>query len=448
MMISYRNWGGWAAFLVLTLYLSSCGTKRVAMTYSPQPPQAEPVMPAADTGAGTATTSAEETEKECEPEVHPTVRNADPDTWLGHIQQQLDSLCHSAIGETSQMGIYIYDLTSQQPVYSYNAWHRMRPASCEKLVTSITLLDHPYGLRPLATEVIATGQLAEGVLEGNLYLTGDMDPLLTRACLDSLATALHQAGIDSVAGQLCELMPPYEVLPYGWGWCWDDDYGPLAAHLLDGMEGIQTGWTEALTQAGIALQSERVAEVNQREGQTIMAFRIEHNIDDVLEPVLKKSDNICAECLFHRLTALAGKKETARDQAVEVIDSLLLRLGLNPKDYLIADGSGLSLYNYVTPHMLVTLLNHAHHTESIRQHLVPCLPIAGVDGTLKRRMTGTAAQGNVRAKTGTVEGVSSLSGYLTAANGHLFSFSIINQGVARTRTGQNFQDAVCLLLCE
>ncbi len=148
MMISYRNWGGWAAFLVLTLYLSSCGTKRVAMTYSPQPPQAEPVMPAADTATGTATTSAEETEKECEPEVHPTVRNADPDTWLGHIQQQLDSLCHSAIGETSQMGIYIYDLTSQQPVYSYNAWHRMRPASCEKLVTSITLLDHPYGLRP------------------------------------------------------------------------------------------------------------------------------------------------------------------------------------------------------------------------------------------------------------------------------------------------------------
>ena len=168
----------------------------------------------------------------------------------------------------------------------------------------------------------------------------------------------------------------------------------------------------------------------------------------MLEPVLKKSDNICAECLFHRLTALAGKKETARDQAVEVIDSLLLRLGLNPKDYLIADGSGLSLYNYVTPHMLVTLLNHAHHTESIRQHLVPCLPIAGVDGTLKRRMTGTAAQGNVRAKTGTVEGVSSLSGYLTAANGHLFSFSIINQGVARTRTGQNFQDAVCRLICE
>ena len=63
-------------------------------------------------------------------------------------------------------------------------------------------------------------------------------------------------------------------------------------------------------------------------------------------------------------------------------------------------------------------------------------------------MTGTRAQGNVLAKTGTVEGVSSLSGYLTAANGHLISFSIINQGIARTRTGHNFQDQVCLILCE
>ena len=131
-----------------------------------------------------------------------------------------------------------------------------------------------------------------------------------------------------------------------------------------------------------------------------------------------------------------------------MIDSLITRLGLEPKDYLIADGSGLSLYNYVTPELLVTLLNHAQHNEQIRQYLLPCLPIAGVDGTLKKRMTGTRAQGNVMAKTGTVEGVSSLSGYLTAANGHLISFSIINQGIVRTRTGHNFQDQVCLILCE
>ncbi|MGN1255896.1 MAG: D-alanyl-D-alanine carboxypeptidase/D-alanyl-D-alanine-endopeptidase [Bacteroidaceae bacterium] len=419
------------------------------MTYSSQMPAKENPLPAASAGNnGAASLPIEETEETCLTQERITVKYADNQTWLGYVQQQMDSLCRSAISESSQLGIYIYDLTDNQPVFAYNPRHRMRPASCEKLVTSITLLDQADGLKPLTTEVMVTGQLAGGVLEGDIYLTGDMDPLLTRACLDSLAQALHQTGIDSVAGRLCELMPPYEVPSYGWGWCWDDDYGPMAAHLMDGMEGIQTGWTDALNQAGIKLQTDRVAEVSQMEGESFLALRIEHDVNEVLESVLKKSDNIYAECLFYRLASMTGRKQTARHQAVEVINGLFKRLGLDPKDYLIADGSGLSLYNYVTPHLLVTLLNHAHHTESIRTHLVPCLPIAGIDGTLKRRMTDSAAQGNVKAKTGTVEGVSSLSGYLTAANGHLFSFSIINQGVARTRTGQNFQDAVCRLLCE
>lgn len=448
-MISYRKWGRRAVWTALVVCLASCQAKRATMIYSSQMPVKETPLPMASAGNNdTVPLPAEETEEASLKREPLTYKHADNQTWLGHVQQQMDSLCRSAISESSQLGIYIYDLTDNQPVFAFNPRHRMRPASCEKLVTSITLLDQADGLKPLATEVIATGQLAGGVLEGDIYLTGDMDPLLTRSCLDSLAQTLHQAGIDSVAGRLCELMPPYEVPSYGWGWCWDDDYGPMAAHLMDGMEGIQTGWTDALTQTGIKLLTDRVAEVSQMEGESILTLRIEHDVDKVLEDVLKKSDNIYAECLFYRLASMTGKKQTARHQAVEVINGLIERLGLDSKDYLIADGSGLSLYNYVTPHLLVTLLNHAHNTEAIRTHLEPCLPIAGVDGTLKRRMTGSAAQGNVKAKTGTVEGVSSLSGYLTAANGHLFSFSIINQGVARTRTGQNFQDAVCRLLCE
>lgn len=201
-------------------------------------------------------------------------------------------------------------------------------------------------------------------------------------------------------------------------------------------------------ESGIRLQCTSVAEVNLQEGEVIAAYSLGHTIAEIMDPLLKKSDNIYAECLFHRLASMGACRKTARHQAAAVVDSLISRLGLIPEDYLIADGSGLSLYNYVTPELLVTLLNHAYRTESIRQTLWPCLPIAGVDGTLTCRMKGTIAQGNVRAKTGTVEGVSSLSGYLTAANGHLFSFSIINQGVAKTKHGQNFQDAVCLLLCQ
>ena len=79
---------------------------------------------------------------------------------------------------------------------------------------------------------------------------------------------------------------------------------------------------------------------------------------------------------------------------------------------------------------------------------MPVLPIAGVDGTLEKRMKDSAAQGNVRAKTGTLEAISSLAGYLKASNGHDLSFCIINQGIVHSSQGRDFQDKICILLCQ
>ena len=97
--------------------------------------------------------------------------------------------------------------------------------------------------------------------------------------------------------------------------------------------------------------------------------------------------------------------------------------------------------------MLVALLGYAWQTQHIKEHLLPSLPISGFDGTLQKRMLGTPAEGNVRAKTGTVTGIVSLAGYLTAANGHTLAFAIINQGVNSSGIGRSFQDKICQELC-
>ena len=77
------------------------------------------------------------------------------------------------------------------------------------------------------------------------------------------------------------------------------------------------------------------------------------------------------------------------------------------------------------------------------------LAVAGVDGTLKNRMKNTSAQNNVRAKTGTLNGVSNLSGYVTAKNGHLLAFSILIQNfVNEYSKARNFQNKICELLVE
>ena len=127
---------------------------------------------------------------------------------------------------------------------------------------------------------------------------------------------------------------------------------------------------------------------------------------------------------------------------------LLQKIGVTHTNYRIADGSGLSLYNYQTADMQIRLLRYAYQNANIFEHLYPSLPIAGVDGTLQKRMRNTICHDNVRGKTGTLTGISSLSGYLTAANGNVIAYAIINQGVMRAAHAKTMQDRICQALCE
>ena len=97
---------------------------------------------------------------------------------------------------------------------------------------------------------------------------------------------------------------------------------------------------------------------------------------------------------------------------------------------------------------MVRLLRYAYRNSEIYSSLYPALPIAGEDGTLSKRMKGKYTMGNVRAKTGTLTGISSLAGYCTAPDGHELAFCIINQGIMRMADGRGFQDRVCRAMCE
>ena len=123
-------------------------------------------------------------------------------------------------------------------------------------------------------------------------------------------------------------------------------------------------------------------------------------------------------------------------------------LGFNPNHYKIVDGSGVSLYNYVSPRLLLEYLKYAYYHRDIFLPFYDSLPIAGIDGTLKHRMKKTPAYRNVRAKTGSVTGVSSLAGYAQAKNGHQLAFVIINQNVMKLNQARNFQDKLCSISCQ
>ena len=165
--------------------------------------------------------------------------------------------------------------------------------------------------------------------------------------------------------------------------------------------------------------------------------------------MMKQSDNLDAESMFYQIAAQTGVPGAGRRQASECIRLFINdQLALPADNYLIADGSGLSLYNYVTPELLVGMLRYAYAHPGIYRSLLSSLPVAGRDGTLKNRLHNTAAQGNIAAKTGTVTGICSLAGYATAANGHRLCFAIINQGQAKASQARLFQDKVCRLMTE
>ncbi len=381
------------------------------------------------------------------PQDSPTVWQGDPGTWQGRLRQGLAALCNAPMFDTSQLGLYVYDITAGEELFAKGHRQRMRPASCEKLVTAVVALDCLGGDYRLLTDLRATGTVSGGVLSGDVYVVGRMDPLLSSADVRAMAHELRAQGIERVAGTLYIDTSFLNGDEYGWGWCWDDKWGPLCALTVDGSPDFAPRLLSALASAGVRVDNASAASRVCPQSARLLC-QSGHGIEEVLQRMMKNSDNIFAESLFYHLAAYGGGRGVGRARAVERISALVSsRLGLDPSAYQFADGSGLSLYNYVSPQLLVSLLSYAWRNEDIRSRLLPSLPVSGTDGTLARRMADTAVRGKVRAKTGTVDGISSLSGYATSAEGHILAFSIINQGITSARQGHDFQDRVCRLLC-
>ena len=363
------------------------------------------------------------------------------------LAERLQQLLADDIFERTQVGLYVYDLTDDSLLFAYHERQCMRPASNQKLVTAITALatlgtDYRYQTGLYA---ILPSPADSGVCR-SLCVKAGYDPLFAAADMQAFADTLRARGVSRVEGTVWIDRSFKDDKQWGWGWCWDDDEVPLDPLLYDNRPTFVAHLEQALQAAGIDCCASFADGPVPTQAQWLCSRT--HSLDEVLVPMMKQSDTSMAESLFYQLAAHSGKRQAGRKQAVAQVEKLIRRLGLDPDHYQIADGSGLSLYNYLTPQLLGCLLRYAYSHEELYLHLLPSLPVAAHDGTLRKRMKGTCAAGNVQAKTGTVEGVSTLSGYCTAGNGHRLCFSIMNQGIRHTSTGRNFQDRVCRVLCQ
>ena len=154
----------------------------------------------------------------------------------------------------------------------------------------------------------------------------------------------------------------------------------------------------------------------------------EHRSPPLTEIVLntnKISDNLSAELLLKTVgAAVKGAPGTAA-KGISVIYQMLDELGVDSTGYRLADGSGVSRYDLITPDLVIELLKEMHRDFRVQAEYQASLPIAGLDGSLKYRMRDTAAANKLRAKTGTLSGVSALAGYTTTADGEQLAFSMV-----------------------
>ncbi len=366
--------------------------------------------------------------------------------WPQSVVAGIDNLLKSDMFETSQVGMMVYDLDADSAIYCHNERQLMRPASTMKLLTAITAIDKLGGSYQFKTDLCYTGEVTDGTLSGNIYCVGGFDPRFNIDDMRAFVESIRKMGVDTIRGTIYADKSMKDEAQYGEGWCWDDD-NPILSPLLVGRKDVFIDrFVQELREAGIVVDA--FTGQGRKPDDAFCICRRFHTIDQVLMRMLKESDNLYAESMFYQIGAASGNQPATAHSARSVMNRLIKKVGLDSKRYNIADGSGLSLYNYVTAELEVRLLRYAFKNNNIYLHLHPSLPQAGTDGTLRKRMTSPFTQGNVYAKTGTLSGISSLAGYCTAANGHRLAFAIINQGLLHGRNGRSFQDRVCTILCQ
>jgi D-alanyl-D-alanine carboxypeptidase/D-alanyl-D-alanine-endopeptidase (penicillin-binding protein 4) len=368
--------------------------------------------------------------------------------WPVNVQTRLDSLMTDPLLERTQLGLMVYDLSADSVLYSHGAKQTLRPASTMKLLTAVTALDLLGSGYAYRTYLYYKGTIAQGVLTGDLWLVGGMDPLFDETDMQIFAETLHRVGVDTIRGRIMQDTSFKEEQLLGEGWCWDDDNPQLTPLLVSRKDEFASQFKDELEKCGVFVDAPVSSGRLPKDKDILLVCSRSHPLNEVLVPMMKESDNLYAESMFYQIAATVGKRPATAAHARQQIKQLLSKAGVSGVQYRIADGSGLSLYNYVTPELMVRLLRYAYLKRDVMSALYPALPVAGVDGTLKKRMTDGFAHENVHAKTGTVSGISSLAGYCRAANRHLLAFCIINQGVMKHADGRNFQDQVCEALCK
>jgi len=169
----------------------------------------------------------------------------------------------------------------------------------------------------------------------------------------------------------------------------------------------------------------------------------------VMKEALKESKNLNAEAMMLATAYARYNSRISFKQAVTYQSDYLKRATKDhSRPFNIADGSGLSMYDYIPAAMFTDILKLIYGNSQMFDIIYDAMPVNGYDGTLRGRMTARPLVGKVHAKTGSITGACTLAGYATGNDGRLFAFAILNEGAITMAASRRVQDAICTVLCK
>lgn len=383
---------------------------------------------------------------------------APSDSLRARVSAAVDSIVGDSLFRNAQWGALIVDGARGDTLYAVNAERLFVPGSNQKIITAAVALAVLGPDFRFATRLSTRSDVKDGTLSGDLVVFGTGDPSFSDRMRDGdamapmrdLADSLRARGVLRIDGALRRGAPVFADAPIGFGWAWDDlgtTYGATVGDLMfneafatttvtvDGVRDTMPprrpprlhfldALYAALRERGITVRagfdwSTTVPD----SGLTTMVTFESPPLRAILPHFQKDSQNQIGEILLKTI-GLRVTGAGRADSGAAVVTRHLLGLGADSSDFVVRDGSGLSRHNWASPRTLMRVLTTMQGDTVFRASL----PIAGIDGTLERRMRDTPAAGNARAKTGSMDRVRAISGYVSAAGGRELVFSLMING--------------------
>lgn len=366
------------------------------------------------------------------------------------LKKQIEDLLN-IIPASTKVGLLIYNPILRDTIFQVNHSMSMIPASNTKLFTTAIALLNLGGDFKISTKIFSDDfNINDGEVNGNLYIKGFGNSTFSQYDLEQMVQEIKFKGIIKITGNIIGDDTYFDDVYKRDDWIADETTNvklpPISALTVDrNRKVIQKRRGRRIRTSVVAVENpplnaastlrskliengikvEKSSSVSKTPERVLLIAESAIQLRELIKLINKHSDNFLAEGLFKTIGAEASHDQGNAFYSTQAILDFIDDNGIFSTGTAVVDGSGISRFDQITPGAIVGLLEVMYFDINSYDEFYNSLSIAGVDGTLKHRMKGSLAENNFHGKTGSLNGIVSIAGYLKTISNEDIIISII-----------------------